>query len=471
MSKSMITPKKQSKQSSSAWKPHNYQKKAVKFVLQNCCAGLLLDPGLGKTSIALAAIKVLLKEGVIDNALIVAPKRVCYLVWPKEQKKWIDFKDLDMTILHGKNKEKNLKANKDIYLINPEGLAWLLRHKSFKKKFARTALFVDESSKFKNTNSQRFKILRTCLHLFMRRYILTGSFAPNGLLDIFGQVFILDLGNALGRYITHFRNKYFYKTGYGGYEWRIQKGADVLIHERIRPLTMRLDAEDYLELPKVVINDIYLELPPEAQEIYSEMEDELYTAIKNKEVTAVNAAVATGKCAQIANGGIYDEDGKAHFIHDVKSEAVADLIDEINGIPALVAYEYGHDLERLLKALGKNTPYIGGGVSDKKSIEIEAAWNRGELPVLLGQPQSIAHGLNIQESGNHAIWHSLTWNFEDYDQFIRRLRRQGAAYDTVYVHRLIMKGTVDELKLMALNRKFRTQKDLLDALKSFIRKR
>lgn len=470
MSKSTIMPMKQSKPVPLDWKPHAYQRKAIKFVLQNSCAGLFLDPGLGKTGISLAAVKILLREKMIGCGLVIAPLRVCYSVWPKEAKKWKDFNDLKIQILHGKDKEKNLDKDADLYLINPEGLPWLLKHPKFKKKFSGQALIMDESSKFKDTSTKRFKLLRPVLEKFSRRYILTGSPAPNGLLDLFGQIYILDLGHALGRYITHFRSKYFYPTGFGGYEWKLQQGADKLIQEQIRPLTLRLDADDYLELPELIVNPIYVDLPDEAWAQYKEMEDELIVAIERGDIVAASAAVASGKCSQIANGGIYDADGKAHFIHDAKSEAVRDLVAELNGSPALMAYEYGHDLERLRTVFGKDVPYIGGGVTPKKSSAIEEAWNRGELPLLLGQPASIAHGLNLQNAGNHVIWHSLTWNFEHYDQFIRRVRRQGNKHNKVFVHHIIARNTVDELKLMALNRKFRTQKDLFDALNNFLKR-
>ncbi len=471
MSKSTITLNKPSKLSNSAWKPHSYQRKAVKFMLQNSCAGLLLDPGLGKTSISIAAHKILQKEKLIRCGLIIAPLRVCYSVWPKELEKWSDFKGMTIGVLHGSKKEKALEADKDLYVINPEGLPWLLKHPLFKKKFKDQALYVDESSKFKNTTTQRFKLLRPFLPMFGRRYILTGSFAPNGLLDIFGQMYILDLGNALGQYITHYRNKYFYPSGFGGYEWKLQEGAAKRIQDSIKPMTLRLDAEDYLKLPDLIINTIYVDLDERSRAMYDEMEDDLIAALDNKDVTAATAAVASSKCSQIANGGIYDEDGKYHFIHDLKTEAVSEIVNELNGSPALVAYEYGHDLDRLRKSFGSSTPYIGGGVTPKRSSQLEVAWNKGELPVLLGQPASIAHGLNLQNAGNHVIWHSLTWNFEYYDQFNRRIRRQGSKHNQVFVHHIIARDTVDELKLHALNRKFRTQKDLFDALNTFLKRK
>ena len=330
---------------------------------------------------------------------------------------------------------------------------------------------MDESSKFKRTNTKRFKLLRNVLDIFARRYILTGSFAPNGLLDLFGQVFILDLGASLGRFVTHYRSQFFFPTGFGGFEWKLQPGAEKRIQKLIRPLTLRLDADDYLDLPDVIVNPVEIELEPEARAIYQEMEDELIAAIGEGDVVAANAAVASGKCSQIANGGIYDEDGKSHHIHWQKAEAVADIIDELNGTPALVAYEYKHDLERLREVLGKSVPYIGGGISPKRSTEIEAAWNRGDIPVLLGHPSSIAHGLNLQNAGNHVIWHSLTWNFEHYDQFNRRIRRQGSKHDKVFIHHIIAKDTVDELKLFALNRKFRTQRDLFAGLKTYLQRK
>ena len=455
----------------SPWRPHAYQKKAVKFMLERACAGLLLSPGLGKTSIVLAVLKILKREKLATKVLIVAPLRVCYSVWPKELDKWSDFKSLSCVILHGKDKEKNLGKAADIYLINPEGLSWLLARKDF-KKLGFDVLVVDESSKFKNAGTLRFKLLRPVLGYFRRRYILTGSPAPNGLLDLFGQVFILDLGAALGRYITHYRREYFYPSGYGGYDWKLQEDGEQRIQEKLKPLTLRLAAEDYLDLPEMVINRIEVTLPPKARVAYDEMEKDLVSFLVDKKsirnIVAVNAASASGKCRQIANGGVYDEDGKVHWLHDEKAQAVADIIDELNGTPALVAYEFQHDLERLLKVLGKNTPHIGGGVSAKRSAEIERAWNAGEIPVLIGHPAAMGHGLNLQNAGNHVIWHSLTWNYEYYDQFNRRILRQGSKHKQVFVHHIVAADTIDDAVLGALASKEKTQGDLLDSLKEFL---
>jgi SNF2 family DNA or RNA helicase len=470
MSKSMTKPTKQlslfNPQSKQDWKPHAYQKRIIKFGLQNACAGLFLDPGLGKTSICLAIIKVLKKEKMMNKALIIAPLRVCYSVWPKEISKWTDFQNITVEILHGADKEKALQREADIYLINPEGLPWLCAKKFRTLGF--DILIIDESSKFKATNTKRFKLLRNVLQGFRRRYVLTGTPVPNGLMDLFGQIYILDMGAALGRYITHYRNTYFYPSGFGGYEWKLQEGAEAKIKERIRPFTVHLEDKDYLELPEIVINDIYIDLPEEARAIYDEMEKEMIIAWDAGDITAANAAAASNKCCQIANGGIYDEDSKSHVVHTAKVGVVEELLEELSGSPALISYDFHHDLERLAAVLGKNLPYIGGGVSTKRAAQLEQAWNAGELPYLIGNPASISHGLNLQDAGNHVILPSLTWNFEHYDQFIKRVRRQGNKHKKVFVHRIIARDTVDEAKIFTLAAKGSTQRNLLAGLKEYL---
>ena len=458
---------KQLQQLKEQWNPHKYQKNAVKFVIQNAGAALFLDPGLGKTSIFIAAFKILKKEKLVRKALVIAPLRVCYLVWPKELAKWKDFDGLTMEILHGKDKEKNLHKPADIYIINPEGLEWLLKQDI--KKLGFDILGVDESSKFKASNTKRFKLLKAVLHLFKRRIIMTGSPSPNSMMDLFSQIYIVDGGASLGKFITHYRNNYFYPSGFGGYEWKLQDGAEKRIQDKIKPVTLRLEAKDYLELPELIENNIYIQLPKLAREAYKEMEDELFVALKNGDVVAANAAAASIKCRQIANGGVYDDDHNTFHLHTEKAEAVKDIVEELQGTPALVAYDFEHDLARLLKVLGKDTPYIGGGVSPKRSAEIERAWNAGELPVLLGHPASVAHGLNLQNAGNHVIWHSLTYNFENYDQFVKRILRQGSKHKQVFCHHIIAEQTVDVAILTALKFKDSTQRSLLAGLKEYMK--
>lgn len=484
-------------QSPQPWKPHNYQKKAIKFLLEHASGALFLDPGLGKTSITLGAIKVLKKKKVFDKALIIAPLRVCHSVWPNEITKWKDFKDLTVEVLHGPKKDEALEREADIYLINPEGLDWLIQPKKEKtpsgktritvntrrfKKLGFDTLIIDELSKFKHTNSNRFKMLKQVHHLFARRWGLTGSPASNGLMDLFGQCYILDQGRSLGQYITHYRNKFFlpHPSGFG---WVLQEGADDRIYEAVEPLALRMSADDYLEMPQLVPNNIRVDLPAKVQQIYDQLEDDMLAAIDDKVITASTAGAASVKCRQIANGGIYlDPDilkllkepkSKREWknLHEMKLDVLEDLIEELAGSPLLVAYDFEHDLDRLKKRFGKDIPYIGGGVTAKRSTELEQAWNRGELPVLFGHPQSIGHGLNLQEVGNHVCWHSLTWDFELYDQFIRRVLRQGNKHDRVFVHHIIARGTIDEVMLGALKSKKKGQNALFDALKKLSRGR
>lgn len=449
------------------WKPHHYQEKAVRFLLERGAAGLFLHPGLGKSAITLMALTVLMQKGLSRGALIVAPLRVCYSTWPTEVLKWAEFNHLSVGVLHGRHKDSVLKAKHDIYLINPEGLPWLFKHLNHHAMPFDT-LVIDESSKFKNTATQRFKLLKPWLPRFARRYILTGSPAPNGLLDLFGQCYVMDCGAALGTYITHYRNTYFYPSGYQGYDWKLKPGAADQIYEALGSKVLQMSAEDYLELPPLVERTIEVELPPDAMRKYKEMESVLRTELASGSVTAVNAAVAAMKCRQLANGGIYLDGPKRTWehVHEAKTEAVVDLIEELSGQPALIAYDFQHDLERLQRALPVDTPYIGSGVSAGRSQELVHSWNRGELPTLLGHPQSMAHGLNMQEAGRAVIWHSLSWSLEDYEQFIKRVWRQGQK-ETVFVYHIIAKGTIDEAIMAAIKEKDTSQRALLKALSAY----
>lgn len=443
---------------------------------------MFLDPGLGKTSITLAAVKVLKKEGFIKRTLIVAPLRVCYSVWPKEVNKWEDFKELTCTILHGSQKELLLDEKFDIYLINPEGLFWLLSDNGKRlKKLGIDTLVVDESSKFKKATTKRFKELKKHLPKFSRRWILTGSPAPNGLMDLFGQIYILDLGKSLSPYITHFRQNFFVPAGFGGYEWKIKDGSAEEINKRIKHLVLRLDAKDYLELPEVTYNNICINLPKPARELYDALEKDLIAVLEGGQVvTAATAAAASIKCRQVASGGLYytelKEDEIAfktwQHVHDEKTDAIEDLVEEMQGRPILIAYEFNHDLERLLKRFGKDTPYIGGGVSTKRSTQIEEAWNADKLPILLGQPQSMGHGLNLQGSEcNTVAWYSLTWNYELYDQFIKRVARQGSKHKRIFVHHILAEGTIDEAQVGTVKKKGKVQSSFLDTLKVYVKQR
>lgn len=451
---------------------------------------MFLDPGLGKTSITLCAITELIKRGVISKVLLIAPLRVIHSVWPAEAAKWEQFNGLRVSVLHGKNKASALEADADIYAINPEGLEWLLqptKTKSSKgrtsvsidlrrfKKFGFDTLVIDELTKFKSYSSVRFKLMELVLGTFARRWGLTGSPAANGLEQLFGQCYMLDEGRTLGRYITHYREKYF-SLGYDGFTWTLKPGAEQEIYKRIEPIALRI-GDDVLDMPQLVTNVIKVDLPPKAEKIYTKLKKEALVKLSEGKVTAVNAAVIVNKLRQICGGAIYLEPDVAPLLklppntkkvaelHDAKLDALELLIEELQGSPLLVAYDFKHDLSRIKKRLG-DVPHIGGGVSPKRAAEIERAWNAGEIPVLLGHPMSMGHGLNLQQCGNHICWFNPIFNYELDDQFNRRVYRQGNTSKRVYVHRLIAKNTIDEQVLGALIKKKTGQDELFDALKN-----
>lgn len=462
---------------SESWKPHAYEKLGVEFLVKQACAGLFWDPGLGKTSTTLAAITVLLHKRYIHRVLVISPLRPAQVVWPGELEKWTEFNKLRMVVLHGPKKEQLLATDADIYVINPEGLHWLFRHKWKDLDF--DMLVVDESTRFKHATTQQFKCLKEYLDQFKRRVILTGDPAPNGLLDLFGQIYVLDLGNSLGRFITHYRNNYFDPSGVTmvngrqvGYGWFPRAGSADKIYKAISPLVMRLAAADYLDLPPYLDNTIKVELPKPAQDAYRQMEATLIAAVDEDVVTAANAAAATGKCRQIANGGIYKGLGEGREtiqIHSAKTEAAEEIVEELQGQPCLIAYEFDHDLARLRKAFG-DVPCIGGGVTTAKFKEIEEKWNAGRIPILLAQPQSTSHGLNLQGTGAAVIFYSIPWDLEKYKQLIRRVWRQGQR-KRVTVHHIVAKGTVDEVVMKTLRRKDQTQNALFAALKESFKER
>jgi SNF2 family DNA or RNA helicase len=445
--------------------PHKYQQKAIKFMIERACAGLFLDPGMGKTSSTLAAIKILRSMRLVDKVLIVAPLRVAYSTWPAEIEKWDDFNHFKHVVLHGPKKKELLNSDAHIYITNYESLPWILKETTG-KPFPFDVLVLDESSKIKHVNTQRFKTLKKMLDKFKRRYILTGSPVPNGLLDLFGQIYCLDMGASLGPYVTHYRETYFYPTGFGGFEWKIKEGAETKIHKILQPRVMRLAAADYLDLPPLIKTNIFVKLPPEAMLKYMTMENSLKAEFESGKITATNSGVATMKCRQIASGSVYDEHGTAHHVHSAKIEALQDLVEELEGQPLLVGYEFKHEAEAILKALGPNTPIIGGGTSVTKGAEIIDAFNMGDIPVLLAQSSALAHGVNLQKGGRAVVWFSLTYNLETYEQFIARVYRQGQE-QRVFLYHIIAENTIDHAVLQIVNRKDKIQKNLLQALADY----
>jgi SNF2 family DNA or RNA helicase len=482
MSKSITALKKLSRQSPLKWSPLPYMRRAVKFLLEHGAAILMLDPGLRKTSITLAAFSFLKKQGVASKMLVIAPLKACYRVWPAEISKWKDFNHLRCVILHGPHKEQRLQEDADIYIINPEGVEWLIyggrERKTFDarrwSKLGFDTLAIDELTKWKHPRGVRFKALKFVLGYFTRRWGLTGSPAANGLIDLFGQCYVMDLGNALGRFITHYRMKYFFNPDGQGWSWKPQSGAKELIYERLRPLALRMDADDYLELPEINNVPIYLELPAAARKIYDELEDDLVAKIEERIVTAANAAAAGGKLWQVCNGGLYVDNDVASIIkgkrrttlkiHDIKTDWLEDLIDELQGQPLLIGYEFEHDRDRLLERWPDMPMFTG---KPKHDAEMEVLWNANKLPYLAGQQDSIAHALNLQEgNAQHLAQYSLTWNLETWDQLLRRIRRSGNSAKRVFRHIPIIKNSTDEDRWWAVQAKAKGQKAMFDALKA-----
>ncbi len=738
-------------------------------MLERACAGLFIAPGLGKTSITFAAYEVLRAKGLVKKMLVLAPLRVCYSTWPAEGQKWDEFQHLSVGILHGLNKDKVLAENHDVYVMNYEGLKWLEAATRHAPMF--DVLVIDESSKLKHTNTQRFKILKKMLGKFKRRYILTGSPAANSLLDIFGQVFCMDQGATFGPYISHYRDLYFFQTGFGGYEWKLKPNAATQIQQLLAPRVMRMAAEDYLEMPDLIKVNITVDLPEEAQLQYLKMEKKLQIEVAEGKVTAVNAAVAAGKCIaegtevltnkgwilienytpdlkvwdgiswinadklqfngiqevvtcynikmtaahkvltaqgwrqagdiineqsgekftaanfrlpggswasakhkaqsckqtssmvcsmpmwqsiyskvclaerpsqtkreklrlyawaaisksarhawhvfnktmenmarnarvlpkyagqglaklwrtgykskysvaeirkflgryasylcpqfnfrshrqyarlfkdqlpmgnyatamqqpqsnkvctnkhrpatysstgqatgykvynavqasntqatarvydiinagplerftvrspdgqallvhncrQIASGSVYDEQGEVHIIHSAKVEALQDLVEELEGQPLLVAYEYTHEATAINAAFGGKLPIIGGGMTVKQGATIIDKWNAGEIPLLLAQSSAVSHGVNLQHGGSSICWFTLTYNLETYEQFIARVYRQGQT-QKVFVYHLVANKTIDNAVLAIVAKKDKLQQSLLTALADY----
>lgn len=466
------------------FKPHDYQHAAIDFLLQNRCAGLFADPGLGKTAITLSVIKRFQQHPKFRGALIIAPLRVCYSVWPAEIQKWNQFQDLSFQILHGPGKYRNLFQKADVYLLNVEDIFWLFDKEIeqwlafMNHGYPWNMLVIDESSKFKSHQSKRFKLIRKHLDRFQRRILLTGTPAPNSMMDLYSQIYILDKGETLGRYITHYRQRYFYPITFRKFaEWNLKPGSEKTIQRKISPLVMRIDAASYLDLPPIIYNRVPVQLPPKAAMAYKQLEKQFFAYIDENPVLLGSAASAYNACRQVANGCLYEQvnpliprsqqpNRKTLHVHQAKIDAVQELVEELQGKPVLIAYHYKHDLAQLLDKFGKDTLSLGGGVSSVKSAEIVDRWNAGKIPILLGHPQSIAHGLNLQHGGHDIIWFSLTDNLENYLQFNQRVYRQGVV-GQVRIHLIIAKNTIDEAILLRLKSKDTTQQALLDAIKEY----
>lgn len=465
------------------WCPWKYQERALKAMLENAHFGLLLSPGMGKSSTTLAAIKILLHRKLIKRVLITAPLRAIYSVWPLELADWSDFHDLGFALLHGSDKGKvlrSLRPEHKICLINPEGFQWLTSSKQHMKLLDADMLVVDESSLWKSSQTQRFRCLRPHIGTFKRRYILTGSPRPKNYLDLHSQVFIMDRGAALGTYITHYRNRFFFPTGWELREWEIIPGKDKEINALIAPMVLRLDAEDYLKLPQVPPDIIHkVELPTAVRKQYDLVEEQLLNTLFDQPLTS--SAGARSKCAQIANGAVYTDAPSENVwsskrpvkvLHTEKVEALADLYHELQGSPLLVGVGFHHDVVAIRKALGFDVPCINGDTTKTQADDYIERWNKGKLDILLGHPASMGHALNLQGcNAQHVAFFDLPDSYDLFDQFFQRVRRQGNKATAVMRHLFVTTGTVDEAKVKNLKRKGSGQKAFLDAMREYAEQR
>lgn len=454
--------------------PHGYQKKCIKFGVSRPGAAFFLDPGLGKTIVCYSVYEVLRLARHADGLLVISKLRPARKVWPAEIEKWgLKF---SCALLHGPKKGELLRQKHDVYVINYEGLPWLeeaLRQIKGKKPF--DVAVADESSAFRNHNTERWRIMKRLMHYFKRRYGATGSPTPKGLMNLFTQIFWIDAGERLGKRIGQYRYRYFDEviTPYGN-DYRPKKGAEKKIYAAIKDVCIRFDDSE-LDMPMLVTKDIRVDLPDAARARYDELKALLVTEIAGRVVVARNAGIATGKLRQIANGGIWIDRAEKRWakVHDEKTDAVMDLLEELEGQPLLLGFEFRHEAERLREAFKKRfrreLPTIMGGTPDRVSDRLCDEWNAGDLVVLACQVESVAWGLNLQEGpGQHMCFHSLVWNYEAYDQFIRRIRRQGQRSKRVYLYRIIAEDTTDEALLRAMDARAKTQDELFDALKQHL---
>lgn len=451
---------------------HNYQDKTVEHIMGNSHCGVFLDMGLGKTVSSLTAVhKLIYEELDIRNALVIAPKRVAESVWDAEIDKWDHLKHLRISKIIGspKKREAALKEDADIYVIGRDNIAWLCGlYGGGMLPF--DMLIIDESSSFKNHKSIRFKALKMVQPSFDRVVILTGTPSPNGLLDLWPQIYLLDRGKRLGRFISNFRKEFFVQNPYVQFKYDLRKEAEHKIHSAIGDICISMTAKDYLDLPERIDNYIELSFPDKLKNQYLEFEREKVLELieamgddEGKQISAINAAALSNKLLQFSNGAVYDEDRNVHHVHDLKLEALEEIVENANGQPVLIAYSFRHDIDRILTRLKKYKPV---------KLETDAhikQWNRGEIPVLIMHPASGGHGLNLQYGGNIIVWFGLNWSLELYMQLNARLHRQNQE-KPVFIHHLIMKGTVDTQVRAALARKDGTQKSLMNAVKTLVDK-
>jgi len=442
--------------------PHPYQIRAKDFLLDNPNAALFLDMGLGKSVIALTAVAELQDCLEVDKALVIAPKSVARNTWSAEAQKWDHVSHLRLSIILGdeKTRERALASDADIYVINRENVVWLVeRYKEWPWPF--DMVIIDESSSFKNPSAKRFKALRRVRPQFRRVILLTGTPSPNGLMDLWSQIWLLDMGQRLGKTLTSYRAKYFTPGRRNGaviYEWRPKVGTTTKISELISDICMSMRAEDYIEVPDMIEAGMTLNFTEEKALLYKDFEREQLLQIDEDTIEALTAAALTNKLLQFTSGAVYDNEHKWHFVDETKIEALADIIENANE-PVLVYYNYIHEKERIMDALKQYRP-----VAFRGEPGILQKWNEQKIRVMIAHPRSVAYGLNMQQGGRIIVWHSLTWDLEIYEQANKRLHRQGQTKPVLLYH-LTVKGTMDERVLRVLKGKRDWQAGLLHEIR------
>lgn len=446
------------------YSPHNYQTYATDFIVGHPEAAVFLDMGLGKSVITLTALLGLcLDRFEIAKVLVIAPLRVARDTWTAELQKWDHLKCFTYATVIGSVSEREaaLRKKAHIYLINRENVSWLIEESGFPFDF--DMIVIDELSSFKSYQAKRFRSLLRVRPTVKRIVGLTGTPAGNGLTDLWAEFRILDLGKRLGRFITHYRNRYFLpdkRNGMTVYSYKPLPGAEDAIYRQISDITVSMKAVDHLDMPECIFNDVTVSLSEEERQKYDTLRNDLILSLGEDEIDASNAASLSNKLSQMANGAVYGEDKTVHRIHDRKLDALEDLIEAANGKPVLVAYWYRHDLERIRARFCVREIRTSADISD---------WNAGKIPVAVIHPASAGHGLNLQAGGSTLIWFGLTWSLELYLQTNARLWRQGQTAKTVVIHRIVAEGTVDELMLKALDRKERSQNSLIDAVRVMLK--
>ena len=445
--------------------PHDYQRYAAEFIITHPISALLLDMGLGKTSITLTAINNLLFDSFeVHKVLVVAPLRVARDTWSAEIEKWEHLKNLQYSVAIGTAQERisALSTPADIYIINRENIQWLVEESGLPFDFDMAV--IDELSSFKSHQSKRFRAFMKVRPKLKRIVGLTGTPAGNGLMDLFAEFKLLDMGERLGRLIGQYRNAYFQPDKRNGmviYNYKPLPNAERQIYDKISDITISMKAADHLKMPELISSEYTVQLSEKEKEKYDRLKKDLILATEDNEVAAANAASLSNKLSQMANGAVYSDDDSIIEIHDRKLDALEDIIESMNGKPLLVAYWFKHDLERIRKWFE---------IREIKSSEDISDWNSGKIPVALIHPASAGHGLNLQSGGSTLVWFGLTWSLELYQQTNARLWRQGQTADTVVIQHIIAKGTIDEQIMKALKTKDTTQAALITAVKAEVHK-